>query len=248
MRVLVLALPLSIASLSMLNSAAARVEDSLTPHRAEYAVEISILNGKLTTVVTEVGAGFMANSVIEPVGFSKIVAHGAIQESSYFLTDAKGVRPEQYRSIDTLSTENQYVNFDFNWREHTVEGTVNEEPVRFDLDGRVHDRVSIQYQLMLDLKNGGASDEYSMLDGDELKFLDVSTVGSREVEVPYGDFQVIGIRHSKKDSSRITTLWCAKVLDYLPVIIEQHRDGKLQVRAVLTEYEPVAPVEEQPAG
>jgi hypothetical protein len=27
-------------------------------------------------------------------------------------------------------------------------------------------------------------------------------------------------------------------LGYLPVIIEQHRDGKLRVRAVLTSYEP----------
>jgi hypothetical protein len=32
-------------------------------------------------------------------------------------------------------------------------------------------------------------------------------------------------------------LWCAEKLGYLPVMIEQHRDGKLGVRAMLATYE-----------
>lgn len=221
---------------------------ALTPHRVEYNVEISILNGRLTTVVTKTGPGFMVSSVIEPVGISKVLAHGAIQESSYFLTDEKGVRPEQYRSVDTLSSENQYVTFDFNWQKDLVEGTVNEEPIRFELEDRVQDRVSIQYQLMLDLLNGGASDEYFMLDGDELKLLEVKNVGKRHVKVPYGEFDAVGIQHSKANSTRVTTLWCVEELGFLPVIIEQHRDGELRVRAEMTEYEETPAVDEQPAG
>jgi hypothetical protein len=38
-------------------------------------------------------------------------------------------------------------------------------------------------------------------------------------------------------SSRVTTLWCVPELEYLPVIIEQHRKGKLNLRAVLASYE-----------
>lgn len=223
--------------LPVLNVTAAPAPVTLKPHRVEYNVEISILNGKLSTVVTAVGAGFMANSVIEPVGISKIVAHGAIQESSFFLTDERGVRPEQYRSVDTLSTDDTTVTFDFKWAEHRVEGMINGEPIAFELDGRVHDRVSIQYQLMLDLLTGGAKDAYVMLDGDELKHLEVKNIGSRTVKVPYGTFDVIGIQHGEKDSSRVTVLWCAKELDYLPVVIEQRRDGEVHVRAVMTEYE-----------
>jgi hypothetical protein len=227
--------------LPMLLASPAHAAVTLKPHRVAYNVEISILNGTLTTVVTEVGAGFMANSVIKPVGLSKIVARGAIQESSFFLTDENGVRPEQYRSIDTLSSDNEYVNFDFDWRAKTVEGTVNDEPIEFKLEGRVHDRVSIQYQLMLDLLNGGASEQYFMLDGDELKQLEVRNIGEKQVKVPFGTFDAVGIQHRKKNSSRTTVLWCAIELDYLPVVIEQHRDGELRVRAVLTEYEVMTP-------
>jgi len=40
-------------------------------------------------------------------------------------------------------------------------------------------------------------------------------------------------------SKRITTMWCVEALDYLPVIIEQHRKGKLKMRAVLSSYSPL---------
>ena len=53
-----------------------------------------------------------------------------------------------------------------------------------------------------------------------------------------GEFDVIGIRHQAEGSKRATTLWCAAELGYLPVVIEQHRKGKLRVRATLTDYTP----------
>lgn len=223
--------------LPMLNVAAGSETATLKPHRVEYNLKISVLNGRLSTVVSAVGDGFMANSVIKPVGITKMFARGTIQESSFFLTDEHGVRPERYRSVDTLSRDDQAVAFDFEWAEHRVEGTVNGEPIAFDLVGRVHDRVSIQYQLMLDLLAGGAQDAYVMLDGDELKYLEVKNIGTRTVKVPYGTFEVIGIQHGEKNSSRVTVLWCAKELGYLPVVIEQRRDGKVHVRAEMTEYE-----------
>jgi hypothetical protein len=218
--------------------APAQAERTLTPHTARYDVRISVLGGTLTSEVTEAPPGFMANSVIRPTGISRMVARGVIQESSYFLLDPDGVLPAQYRSVDTLSSDDQTVSLDFDWREHTVDGVVNDREFHTELDGRVHDRVSIQYELMFDLLNGGAEKQYWMLDGDELKLLNVTNVGTRTVEVPFGTFEVTGIQHSKENSTRVTTLWCAEKLGYLPVIIEQHRKGKLGVRAVLASYEP----------
>jgi hypothetical protein len=226
------------AAASLLLSAAAYAENSLTPHKATYDVRISVLSGTLVSEVTAAPPGFMAKTVIKPTGVSRMVARGVIQESSYFLLDADGVQPTQYRSIDTLSSEDEAVTLDFDWPEHTVQGAVNDRTFQSELDGRVHDRVSIQYELMLDLLQGTAEEQYWMWDGDELKLLEVTNVGTRTVEVPFGTFEVTGIQHSKKDSTRVTTLWCAEKLGYLPVIIEQHRKGKLGVRAVLSNYEP----------
>ena len=106
------------------------------------------------------------------------------------------------------------------------------------LEGLAHDRVSIQYEMMRDLMNGGVSDSYVLYDIDRLKTLNVSLISARDVKVPAGTFTVIGVRHQAEGSSRITTLWCAEELDYLPVIIEQHRKGKLRLRATLSRYTP----------
>jgi Protein of unknown function (DUF3108) len=229
-----------LAATSLLLAAPAFAGGNLTPHKASYDVKISVLSGTLVSEVTQAGPGYMANTVIKPTGISRMLARGVIQESSYFLPDSDGVLPAQYRSIDTLSSEDAVVSLDFDWREQQVEGVINDEKFESELDGRVHDRVSIQYELMHDLQNTGAEEQYWMLDGDELKLLNVNNVGTRTVEVPYGTFEVVGIQHSKQNSSRITTLWCAEKLGYLPVIIEQHRKGKLGVRAVLRSYEPTS--------
>src|SRR5690606_19416976 len=151
---------------------------------------ISVLSGTLVSEVTQAGPGYMANTVIKPTGVSRMLARGVIQESSYFLPDSDGVLPAQYRSIDTLSSDDAVVSLDFDWREQPVEGVVNDKKFESALDDRVHDRVSIQYELMHDLQNGGAEDRYWMLDGDELKLLDVKNVGQRKVKVPYGEFDV----------------------------------------------------------
>jgi hypothetical protein len=241
-RVISLSTTIPIAAIAttalLLLSPPAHAENGLTPHKARYDVRISVLSGSLVSEVTAAEPGFMASTVIKPTGMSRMIARGVIQESSYFLLGPDGVQPTQYRSIDTLSSGDETVSLDFDWREQRVHGVVNDKRFQSELDGRVHDRVSIQYELMLDLLNGSAQDRYWMLDGDEMKLLNVTNIGSRTVEVPFGRFEVTGIQHSKENSDRVTTLWCAEELGYLPVIIEQHRKGKLGVRAVLASYEP----------
>jgi hypothetical protein len=92
---------------------------------------------------------------------------------------------------------------------------------------------------MFDLLNGGARDSYFLQDAEELKPLSITNVGTRAVKVPYGRFDAIGIQHHREGSSRVTTLWCVEELGYLPVVIEQHRKGKLRLRAELSKYSPV---------
>ena len=75
---------------------------------------------------------------------------------------------------------------------------------------------------------------------ERLRRLDVLEVDAPEGRTHelHGIHELVGIEHQKEGSSRTTTLWCAPELDYLPVIIEQHRLGKLKFRATLTSYTP----------
>ena len=80
--------------------------------------------------------------------------------------------------------------------------------------------------------------QYTLFDVDKLRIANVSSAGNKRVKTPAGSYDVIGIQHQRKGSSRTTTMWCAPDLGFLPVIIEQHRKGKLNFRATLTRYAP----------
>lgn len=212
---------------------------ALTPHSAEYKIKISVLGGKLNTQFQTTEDGYVAESVIRATGMSRIIAGGSIREKSWFSEGDSGIQPNQYRSADTLSRDHQDVGLDFDWSNREVSGLINGEGYLATLDSDVHDRVSLQYGLMYDLLNGGERSEYFLQDAEELKTLSITNVGTKRVKVPYGKFTAVGIQHQRVGSSRVTTLWCVEELGFLPVIIEQHRKGKLRLRAILTQYQPV---------
>jgi hypothetical protein len=229
---------LSILPLLALYAAPLQAEPLLTPHKATYKIKISVLGGQLETELRQTATGYSATHIVEPTGMSRMFSRGSIAETSDFDSAADGVRPREYVSDDTLSREEEHARIHFDWDTGEARGTVNGNEVVSVIDGLAHDRVSIQYELMHDLISGNASDKYTMFEIDRLRPVNVQVIGEKTVKVPAGEFQVIGVQHQAEGSKRVTTLWCAEQLGYLPVIIEQHRKGKLQVRATLENYTP----------
>ncbi|MEM7501049.1 MAG: DUF3108 domain-containing protein [Pseudomonadota bacterium] len=226
-------------ALSTLCWAGAGLADTIVPHSARYKIKISIASGVLETNVREDGNEYVVESVLKPTGLARLLTSGTIEEMSRFSVGNDGVRPNVFASKDTLSKVDTFMDFAFDWEAGEVRGTVNEDEYRFALDGDIHDRVSIQYQLMHNLVVAADSKDYGLMEGDELKKLTITTSEPRRLKVPFGTFEVIGVSTQAANSKRITTLWCAEELGYLPVLIEQHRKGKRIVRAALTHYEPL---------
>jgi len=210
----------------------------LTPHRAEYKVKISVVSGQLNTELRATDTGHVAMHVIKPKGIAKIYG-GKMQVRSEFTTTADGIRPVSFHEVDTIRDDPE-TRIQFDWTTNQASGTVGDEEVLLQLDGLAHDNVSIQYQLMHDLLNGEPRATYVLFDVDKMRIANVRNVGTREIRTKAGTYEVVGIQHQKEGSSRVTTLWCAAELDYLPVVIEQHRKGKLNFRASLTSYSPIA--------
>lgn len=227
----------------------ARAETFLTPHSAKYNVKVSVVGGELTTRLNRTEDGrYVATHTIRPTGMSRLLARGKITETSEFFAAEDGIRPDKYRSVDTLSRDRENVDIQFDWASGEARGTVNDVFVVSVMDAVAHDRVSIQYELMHDLISGEPSTEYVLFDVDRLKTVTVRNVGLRTIKVPAGKFEAIGIQHQTTNSKRTTTLWCVKELDYLPVLIEQHKKGKLRVRAVLNKYTPESSADMQHAA
>ena len=210
----------------------------LTPHRAEYKVKISVVSGQLNTELQATDAGYAATHVVKATGLSRMITRGTMNVSSTFRADAQGIKPVTYHAVDTIGDDPE-ARIDFDWDTNEASGTVGDEHVLLQLDGIAHDSVSIQYALMHDLLDGGPDDTYVLFDVDKMRVADVRNVGMKRVKTKAGQYDVVGIQHQKQGSSRVTTLWCARELGYLPVVIEQTRKGKRNFQATLTEYTPL---------
>ena len=209
----------------------------LTPYAAVYKVKISILTGELRTRLTRTGDGYVAVHELEPKGVAKMFVDGGVTETASFRIGEDGIVPVHFVTSDSVSKDGIEADIRFDPEANAIVGVVNGEAVREPIEGNVHDRVSIQYALMRDLMTNAPETHYVLYEFDKFKPLEVTRAGRKEIDVPAGRFDAIGIRHQSEGSSRVTTLWCVEELDYLPAMIEQHRDGKLTFRATLEEYE-----------
>ena len=212
--------------------------DDLTPHTAQYKVKISLLSGRLNTELRETEDGYVATHVVKPTGLIGRLKGGRMSVRSEFRTAADGVRPVAFRETDSIRNDPE-TNIRFDWTTNRAIGTVGEDEVNLQLAGLSHDNVSIQYELMHDLLNGQPDDTYMLFDVDKMRVANVRNVGTKSIKTKAGTYEAVGIQHQKEGSSRVTTLWCAPKLGFLPVVIEQHRKGKLNFQATLTRYNPI---------
>ncbi len=224
-----------VAAVGALFALSAASAGDLTAHRAQYKVRISVVSGQLNTELRETESGYVAHHVIKPTGLSRVLTNGRMDVTSEFTTATDGIKPVRFHEIDTIRDDPE-TRLEFDWTTNQASGTVGEDEVTLQLEGLSHDNVSIQYQLMHDLLNDTPATTYVLFDVDKMRVADVRNIGSKNVKTKAGNYEVIGIQHQKQGSKRITTLWCAPALDYLPVVIEQHRKGKLNFRATLTDY------------
>lgn len=226
---------LALFSVTLLAAPATHASD-LTPHTAEYKVKIKILSGQLNTELRATDSGYVATHVIKPTGLARLHG-GKMRVTSEFNNSAHGVIPVAFHERDTIRNDPE-TRIEFDWTTNQATGTVGGKAVQLQLDGISHDNVSIQYELMHDLINGELDKTYVLFDVDKMRIANVRNIGKKSFKTRAGTFEAVGIQHQKEGSSRVTTLWCAPDLDYLPVVIEQHRKGKLNFRATLTRYTP----------
>lgn len=213
--------------------AASATGQSLAPFEAEYRVKMGALRGAMRMSLTHGEDGLVASSLLEPRGLAGLFARGRVEETAWLAIDADRVVPQRYAMIDTIDKDNEEIAMNFDWVTQVASGSSADGDFDHAIDLATYDRTSIQYALMLDLLHGRSAAQYTMLDGKRRKALTISHLGDSVVKVPLGEFKVRKVRHQAANSSRMVTLYCAPELGFLPVRIEQHRKGKLVVRADL---------------
>lgn len=170
-------------------------------------------------------------SVTRPRSVGKLLTSGQVVERSRWTVRQDRLIPLEYSYFNTGSEQNHDVHLSFDWETRTITNTINGDPWRMPLEDGTQDRLLYQLQLMQDLEDGKTESSYPVADGGKLKTYTLTQMGKETIRTPMGTFDTV--RMNLTHGKRQLTLWCAATLRFLPVRIEQSKEGEGSINAVL---------------
>jgi len=179
-------------------------------------------------VAADVDGQFVFNSSTKARGVWRLAAPKPAVERSVFNVEAGLVIPSRfdYQDGSRKGEDNYSVEFDAPAREIRIDGAAGAKSLPFE--DELLDRGSLQVALMLDLGNCTLPGPYRYIDEDEIRVYRYERLEDVEAETGIGSLETIRFSQQREGSSRNTILWLAPELAYLPVRIEQIRNGEIE--------------------
>lgn len=230
MRRLIAILPLCLCALllpvSVANPAGTPVRNFTIHYNFSHK---SLLLARMVRTLRANGDGtYTLESRSEAVGIAALLLNDNITEHSVW--DLADGRPRslhyEYHHSGRKKGDRHAV-LDFDWRKGIVTNKINDDPWTMRVPTGTQDKLLYQYTLSRDLQQGTQIPAYAydVADGGELKSFRFERLGTEEIDTPIGRLQTVKLQ--RVHGSRRTVIWCAATLDYNPVRIEQHKDGKV---------------------
>ncbi len=147
-------------------------------------------------VITEVSKGILENNKIK------------VNEYSY--RHKKDKKVKKFKRIR------------FDWANKTANTRSHKNPKVIAVkitDGTV-DRFTLRLAIMSDMLATGKVAEHTIIDIGKLKTYHFQVLGKRKIKTPAGTFDTILLKKSRKNKKRVTLMWCAPKLNFLPVKIQ----------------------------
>ena len=235
MRRLILILAAAGALIPALSSAAV----TPSPFAATYAVNFRGMHaGELkSTLRAEAPNRFVYETRAKPSFFARFFIGKDAIERSLMRIDGNGVQPLSWFSEDGKSGEKRDGYLDFAWDEGRVRGNVEGSPVDISTVTTVQDRLSLQVAVMTALLRTELIGTIAMIDDGQIKYYRYKRVRAERIRTAAGEFETVLYESSRHGSSRVSRVWHAPELGYVPVRAEQVRKGKVETVMELLKLE-----------
>lgn len=171
------------------------------------------------------------------LGLLDLLLRGRITEWTSFSINGDGAirAGEYYYRQRARGGNNEYARLFFNAETGRVSSRGDEQWDR-DVSGEAMDELLSQLRLMLAVRDGETSIEITVVDSDgELDEYRFEVVGEESVETPAGAFDAIRVERKGGSRRRVTTMWFAPSIGYVPIIVRQERVGRETYTVTLTE-------------
>jgi Protein of unknown function (DUF3108) len=160
-------------------------------------------------------------------GIFRLAFPDAISQESTISTSNGEVRPLSYHADDGERDSDKAVTLQFDWQARRVTGVAEKKPVDLTLERGTQDSLSVQIALMQELAAGRSPKSFWLIDNDAIKEYMYTREGTTTLDTPLGKLETVIYRSERAGSDRVTRLWLAPSLGFLPVRAERSRAGRI---------------------
>jgi hypothetical protein len=205
---------------------AATSDTALQPFSAHYTAEWKTITvGVSDLELRPDSAGtYMYTWTMAARGVFRLVYSNDVIQKSWVSIVADHVRPDRYQAEDGDAT----AHIDFDWNAKRARGVSDKKPVDLKLTDGTQDIMSIQVEVMLDLKNGKLPNTFHILDKDEIKDFIYTQEGTAKLRTSLGQLDTIIVASRRVGNDRVLRMWFAPSLGFVPVQAERYRGDKLE--------------------
>jgi hypothetical protein len=181
------------------------------------------------------------SSRVQAKGLLKLARPNPAIERSHFRSGPDGLQPVEfwYEDGSRSGEDNFHIVFDWERRIATVSDAAGRREMA--VPGDALDRGSLQVALMRDLAATGTPRTYRLADEDSVAEYEYLDNGTAAMQTGVGSVATRILTQQRTGSSRATWLWMAPELRFLPVRIEQRRDGEVQTGFTLLAVDGLTP-------
>jgi hypothetical protein len=186
------------------------------------------------TLALQTPGTYSYSSNIKAHGIFRLVFPDALVQSSTFTLADGHVVPLHYQESGQARDHRDDVDLTFDRASDRVHGTSETHPVDEPLDPGVQDPMSVQIELMQQLQAGLAPTQFKLFDKDQAKEYFYTRERTEVLTTPLGTLETVVYRSDRPGSDRVTRLWLAPKLNYLPLQAERARKGNVDLSMRIT--------------
>ncbi len=200
---------------------------SIAPFSAHYVAQwksISVGSSDLVLAADTAPGRYVYTWRITARGIFHLVYSHDVVQKSWLHIDGDRVLPDRYEAEDGSSR----LKLEFDRSAGRVRGEVSGKPVDLALKDGTQDLMSIQIQVMQDLKNGALAPKFWIIDKDQIKDFDYAIEGKARINTALGELDTLIVTSRRPDGDRVLRMWFAPSLGYIPVLAQRTRAGRVE--------------------
>jgi hypothetical protein len=213
---------------------------TLQPYKARYQVSYRGVSGG------QIESGLRRGPqpgqwLYETRAFPNLLGRVAVspqaRERGVMLVSPSGVKPLTFSFDDGSAESAKDVRLAFDWTAGHVRGEAEGVPFEMPVPPGTQDTASVQAAMLVELLAGRAPQGFPILTGRRLREYRYWSEGPATVVTPFGQFEAVVWANQRDGSTRLTRVWHAPSLGYLPVQAVQFRKGQPEVQMRLLALE-----------